>query len=261
MSAKYAPMHKLALIVALAALYGCGGARTDAGPLGEPVGDGNWFCESAPDGENWDCIQDPELARTPRPTRSAEPMLELGTSAPSSEPQVQADSMAPDETVRDLGAVADGEPISEPAFVPTTSQSPTPEAGLAEPVETPATVEPPGIAPTVALAAAEAKSEQTNILDLPADHYAVQLLAMASAAQLQNFIAKHQLPSTITARVERNGGLYYVLLLGVYDTLEGARQASLDLPAPLDTSEPWIRPLGSLQNAIARGNALAIGTD
>ena len=253
-------MQKLALIVALAALYGCGGAGTDVGPLGEAMDNGNWFCESAPDGENWDCIQDPELARAPRPTRSAEPTLELDAAGPAPEAQEQAGAMAGAEIVEDLGALATGDPVRDAAFAPPAAQAPTPEAAMTVSVAAPPpAAEAPGIAPTVAFAAVE--PEHTEVLSLPGHHYAVQLLAMADTAQLQEFIARHQLDGTLTARVERDGELYYVLLLGVYDTLERARQASLDLPPPLETSEPWIRPIASLQRAIVRGNALALATD
>ncbi len=169
-----------------------------------------------------------------------------------------ADAPPKDEIVGDLGALADGEPVNEAAVVQAAAQAPTPAAPEPEPARPPPpAAEPPDPAPT----AAAATPQHSALLDLPADHYAVQLLAMTDARQLQQFVDQHGLASARTARVERSGELYYVLLLGVYDSLEGARQASLNLPAPLATNEPWIRPLGSLQNAIVRGNALAMATD
>ena len=234
-------MQKLAFFLALAALAGCGGGRSATGPLGEAMGDGNWFCESTADGESWDCIQDPELASAPQSQRTtpAVPAFVTGTAAEN-------------PTTDDLGEIADGESIGVDFAAPGSADA-----------------SPPEIAPEMTVAVSEPESDiepeaapnQTDLLDLPADHYAVQLLAMASAAELQEFITENQLQHTLTARVERNGELYYVLLLGVYGNLELARQASLELPTPLSTTEPWIRPMASLQNAVIRGNALAVDLD
>ncbi len=82
---------------------------------------------------------------------------------------------------------------------------------------------------------------------------------MNSLGQLQAFVRANDLEGTRSARIERDGRLYYVLLLGVYATRELAEQAALTLPAPLASGEPWIRSLGSLQNAMRRANALAGG--
>ena len=56
-------MSKLAFLICLTTLLGCGGRGASDTSLGDSVGEGNWFCEMAEDGEQWDCIQDPELAR------------------------------------------------------------------------------------------------------------------------------------------------------------------------------------------------------
>ena len=51
------------------------------------------------------------------------------------------------------------------------------------------------------------------------------------------------------ARVEKEGELFYVLILGVYESETIARDASAELPDALVGTQPWIRKLGSLQTA------------
>jgi septal ring-binding cell division protein DamX len=80
---------------------------------------------------------------------------------------------------------------------------------------------------------------------------------MSSRDRLETYIQEHQLEGVSAARVERNGELYHVLILGIYETRQLAEQASLYLPPPLETQEPWIRELRALQEAIVRGNAMA----
>ena len=48
------------------------------------------------------------------------------------------------------------------------------------------------------------------------------------------------------------GELFFVLILGIYETHELAVRASKELPAPLDVLQPWIRELGTLQLAMIR---------
>lgn len=225
-------MPKLALFIVLGALSGCGGDRTSAGPLGQAAGEGNWFCEMAENGEDWDCIQDAELARSPKPTRLPGPK-------PTDQP-------APDEPGPVAAAEVTGLIGMAPPEAPSSVATPmTDEATAPEPIQVDSDTD-------------TEVDAGTELLDLPASHYALQVLAMSSASQLQDFIASNELAGAVTARVERNGELYYVLLLGVYDTLELAEQASLELPAPLHSNEAWIRSVGSLQNAVLRGNALAL---
>ncbi|MEZ5559074.1 MAG: SPOR domain-containing protein [Pseudomonadales bacterium] len=95
------------------------------------------------------------------------------------------------------------------------------------------------------------------LTDLPGDFYAVQLLAMSSKEALERFVAGQSLQGLSAARVVRDGRFFYVLLLGIYETRERAQQASRDLPPPFDRSEPWVRRLSSLQDAMRAADALA----
>jgi hypothetical protein len=99
--------------------------------------------------------------------------------------------------------------------------------------------------------------EPTPMLDLPTDFYAVQLLAMPSKEDIEAYVTQHKLRGMSAARIEKDNDLYYVLILGVYTTYERAFEASRDLAAPLNKVEPWIRTLGSLQEAMVRADQLA----
>ena len=92
-------------------------------------------------------------------------------------------------------------------------------------------------------------------MGMPDTHYTVQLIAMKTREELDQFARRHGLKGTLAARVEREGELYYVLLLGVYEVFEEAQTAVAGLPAPVHEAKPWIRPLRSLQAAMARAEA------
>ncbi len=97
-----------------------------------------------------------------------------------------------------------------------------------------------------------------SLLDLPKEFMAVQLLAVSSKEALQDYARTHGLQGMSAARVAAQAGqLRYVLLLGIYENRELAQRAIKDLPPPLNVLDVWIRPMGSLQQAIIAGDDLA----
>lgn len=180
---------------------------------------GNWFCQLGAEGQGWQCVQDPELAEDPRPERLPDPPAEP-ESAPTDLP-VRAEPPSadpqPESDVEDIGS------RELPDFARLAYRPPQP----------------------------------VSLMELPKRFYAVQVLAAASRDELERFTRRHQLEGLSSARVERDGELYYVLLLGVYETLETARTVIAGLPPPLAALAPWVRPVGSLQAAMARADALA----
>lgn len=233
---KVRAMLRLLTIIFIATLLGCG--RDGVFQRGaQPVQpDGDWFCEMAENTEDWACVQDPELARTPQPSRLPQPKAP----PPAAEPV--ADSATDEPGIGEsalLLAVAPAEEMLSEAPPP-----PSPE--LIE--ETPAYI-----------SLAYHPAEPTALVNLPGDYYAVQLIAMTSQERLEAYIQEHQLQGMSAARVERDGELYHVLILGIYETRQLAEQASENMPAPLNAGEPWIRELRVLQEAMIRGNTLAGG--
>lgn len=243
---KVRAMLRLVTFLLIVSLLGCGrgGVFQRGDPL--PAAEGDWFCETAENSEDWACIQDAELARSPRPSRLPQPRTKV---APASQAAAAAANAAANTAEAEPGA---------PARIRRAVAPPPPP--LPEVEATPAVV--PTAAATDAgvpthIRLAYRPDKPTSMLDLPADFYAVQLIAMTSRERLEAYIEKNQLEGMSAARVERDGGLYFVLILGIYQTRELAEQASQTIPPPLDTTEPWIRPLGALQEAMIRGDAIA----
>lgn len=90
--------------------------------------------------------------------------------------------------------------------------------------------------------------EAIAIADLPEDFWTVQLIALTSTDALETYAQTHGLRGMSAAKVSANGKIYYVLLLGVYETKANAIEASSDLGPPFE--KPWIRSIGSLQRAM-----------
>lgn len=80
---------------------------------------------------------------------------------------------------------------------------------------------------------------------IPADHFAVQIVAASSAENIQAFAAKHSLASDLTTTITVDGKEWHVLLLGTYPTLAEAKAALDSIQGKYATS-PWIRKVGSL---------------
>ncbi|MBI2382066.1 MAG: SPOR domain-containing protein [Gammaproteobacteria bacterium] len=94
----------------------------------------------------------------------------------------------------------------------------------------------------------QVKAEQ--ILDLPAQYYAVQLVAFRDKKDILDFIARHQLGDPPYGRVLRQGEVWYVLVYGVWPSKVEAEAAVAAMPPVLRSVAPWVRKLGDLQTAI-----------
>ncbi len=266
---------RLIALSGLVALAGCNAfSRTPNNP--ENVG---WFCQSNESGEGWECVQDEDLARTPVPTRlppdpeppPADLAAPLDLDVPLSVELAQSVARAPDAGAPVTAAPVAGDPDAEAPAEPAALAS----AAVAAPVD-PAATAPESATPQPAAAqsaaggsnvrAADAvprhvalayvPAQPTAMLDLPPEYFAVQLIAMNSKQSIESFVHEHQLRGMSAARIEKDSALYFVLILGIYETYDRAFEASRDLPPPLDGVEPWIRSLGSLQNAMVRADQL-----
>jgi septal ring-binding cell division protein DamX len=91
---------------------------------------------------------------------------------------------------------------------------------------------------------------------LPSGHYTIQLAAMFRHADLAPLLARDDVGDAFVAEVELDGTLYHALLTGVYDSEAAAVAAIERLPDDLRALEPWVRPVGSLQQANARAQRL-----
>ena len=243
-----APAIWLTCLATAALLAGCSGNRqTVAAPTltaADNTG-GPWFCQPATVADEWECDNDPARVANPIPLRK--PLIDAPDTMPSPLPE------------RGTGNVTGTAPVGQVLEA-------TPESGQ-ETADTPAAT---AVQPANASAAAPeeetARAQQipdyqslayqpaapVSLLDLPPNYYAVQLTAMSDAGKLERFFRETGLEGLSAAQIERDGELFYILLLGIYENFATAERASTDLPAPLDQFDPWIRRLGTLQAAMVR---------
>lgn len=179
----------------------------------------DWFCQMAEKSDEWECIRDSELARDARPTRVPEP---------------------PPPPVPEEDAVPPARPTADPPEL--TSAADDPASRSDQPLYKQLAFQP---------------DKPTRLLDLPSSFYAVQLVALSSKEVLDAYAAQERLRGMSAARVENDGRLYYVLLLGIYPDRQSAQTAADNMPAALSDMNPWVRDLGSLQQAMSRADALA----
>lgn len=208
------------VMLAVLVLTGCSNAqvrRTPVTPRPTP-----WFCEMNESREDWQCVQDAALAEHPKPARLPNDPVEPATPAQA------------------VGATA---------------------AGVAFAVEDATTLAPladPGAAADTGALDAETVvvDDASEVLAMPEDGYAVQLIATASRDQADAFVSAHGLAGTMTIQLARDTDFYYVVLLGTYDSFDAAQTAVEHRPASLAGIKPWIRPLLSVQNGVLEAREL-----
>ena len=214
---------KIYLLLVLAFLIsGCSttGQQTDiAGTTLRP-----WFCQSSDDNEEWDCVRSESLVRNPK----TEAIKREQRQAQVVDAQISEDS-------RSIPTKTDTEP---PKTISPTSNSKSSEL-------------------PVYFRLAYRTEEPAPLLDLPKSFWAVQLVALSNKDALEKYANASSLVGLSGARVASNGKLLYVLLLGIYESKELARQAVASLPNKETMKpSPWIRSLDSLHKAMLSGDYL-----
>ena len=92
---------------------------------------------------------------------------------------------------------------------------------------------------------------------LPPDYFAIQAGAFPNAEALQRHTLQYGIEPAYRVRLASNNRLFHVLILQVHDSQRAAEAALANLPQPLNEMDLWIRSVGSLQNAVRAGDALA----
>ncbi len=228
-SAKYPAMRHACIITYLLLAAACSSSAPQTTEQGVER-TGEWFCQIGEASDEWECVQDPDLAANPQPQRLPKP--------PEPEP-------SPSE-------IAATEPAPADRILPPT---PAPVDRIIPP--TPAPNPPPQSTMPKYARLAYNPDGAVGLMDLPADFYAVQLVAVSSKEALEQFAEDHGLRGMSAARVANDDRLFYVLLLGIYETRDLAEEAITDIPPPLEELHFWIRSMGSLHEAMLAGDALA----
>jgi septal ring-binding cell division protein DamX len=89
------------------------------------------------------------------------------------------------------------------------------------------------------------------LVEQPAGHYTLQLIASSDRQLLGNNIASLNLAGKDYAIIEsrRDNKSWYALIYGSYATIGDARQALHSLPGSLRHSQPWIRSFADIKSS------------
>ncbi len=169
---------------------------------------------------------------SPWESRSEDVVEQPVAEEPVAEEVVVAEPAASEDTNTevevDLGAP--GTPMEDP----TANEEPAEEVVVIEEEAAPA--EPP--------------VQSGDIASLPANQFAVQVVASSSMENLLAFAKANGIADNWTAKTQVGDKIWYILLAGVYPTKAEAEQALAEVSQKLDTA-PWIRNVGSIQEVLA----------
>ncbi len=159
------------------------------------------------------------------------------------------------DCVRDPERVANPRPIRLPTSLFTDPAASRPETG---PTSALPVAAPPRNSSTLPLyrQLAFQAERPTALADLPGTFYVIQVIALSSREDLEQYIADNDLPVMTGAVVEKDGERFYALLAGIYADRATAERAARSLPEELGAHGPWVRSMESLQAAMARAEQL-----
>jgi len=222
-------MKTLMLLTALL-LGGCGSNKVSptTGEARSEPGLEPWFCQVGATDDDWSCMRSAARGRERNPTRIPQARTL----------RLERDSLADASAGALPASVAAPQPASQPA--PVTPPQPVLDSGAnAKPLHDQLSYQP---------------DRPVAILDLPRDFYAVQLVAVSSRETLENYAQEHKLADMSAARIWDGRQIFYVLLLGIYETEAKAKGALNSLTGALAQLDPWIRSVGSLQTAMLKAD-------
>jgi len=89
------------------------------------------------------------------------------------------------------------------------------------------------------------------VLNLPSDHYSLQILGARLETTLEAFVAdKNIMQPHYAIKLVRGGEPWYMLLVGDYASSSEAKDAISSLPIALQNQQPWARPVLKIQQQI-----------
>jgi general secretion pathway protein D len=142
-------------------------------------------------------------------------------------------------------------PIAEPQPVIRLEpmMEPRPELAATSPVKPdPAEVpEPP--APVTSASAQPVGNLPWLAIQEPA-HFTIQLIAAQDHEQARNYVASRRVEDAQFAEIQSNGRAFVVAFVGAYPDRVAAERALARMPPELRAENPWIRTLGSVQDAL-----------
>lgn len=98
--------------------------------------------------------------------------------------------------------------------------------------------------------------QPTSLLDLPGEFWVAQIMAVSSKEFLEAYAEEHNLRGLSAARIASGDRLFFVLILGIYETKDRAEQAISNMPPPYHKYKPLLRTLASLQQAMRKADQM-----
>ena len=224
-------------------------------PLTQELIGGTWYCYGADRDQAWDCGQDrddqkitaipEEQPLEPEPEELPGEQFALAApsiAADSLDSSVENDTVDTESLEKENNDTAQG----KPERVEISFENETIEHQPANPiVNNDSQGTPDHRAPTKAELQALA-----DFSDYPDDSYAVQLIALQSIQEALDFANEYDLAAPMMARIRSQGNEWFIIILGIYDTMDEAQAAGADWQSAHDPgSKPWIRPVGPLKQA------------
>lgn len=101
----------------------------------------------------------------------------------------------------------------------------------------------------------------TRVIDMPEEYFTVQLLAVSTKQQVEDFVEAHDLYDMVAVQIIQREKTLYVLLPGVYTSRADAEDALNSLPDGVKAQQPWVRSLQSLHKAMRKPNTHYLATE
>ena len=132
--------------------------------------------------------------------------------------------------------------------IPLLPETPTEETPKTDSTKSPEAMAPAIISETITTLT---DGEQW-IMNQPAEHYTIQLIASGNEVAIQRFINDNHLhDSAVYYRIRRNGVDWFTLIQGSFESVSLAKSAIKNLASPLQAAKPWIKPIADIQKALA----------
>lgn len=161
----------------------------------------------------------------------------------------------PEQAVTPPGQAVTAETPAPPSSAPGKSTEVRIETKAAEPAESAEPAEPveTAVPPVAAIKDQTPLSEDEQwIMKQPAENVTIQIMATSKEAALQRFIKENDLQeSAVYYQTRRNGGNWYTLIQGSFESFALAKIALNQLAPSLQAAQPWIKPMADIQQALA----------